>query len=40
MFVRVAYTVEHRPTVKTSSVYAKYHLEDQKPEVEIAYATL
>ena len=38
MFLRIASTMEHQPTVKTNSIYAKCTITGQKPEVEIAYA--
>ena len=40
MFLKVAYTMKHRPRVKTISVYAKCNIADEKPEVEITFVTL
>ena len=40
MYLRVAFTMEHRPTVKTNSVYVKCNTADPKPEVKITFVTL
>jgi len=37
MFLMVAYTMKHRPTVKSKSIYAKRNMVGKKPEVELAY---